>query len=76
MNKYRIPPLPHCNEKHALRGAFFVSGVRGCDEKAAEHRKHTHVGMFLRFSMRGVVGELPDMKNTSRGRVFVSSVRE
>ena len=37
MNQFRILPLLHCNEKHALRGAFFVSSVRGCGEEAAEH---------------------------------------
>jgi len=28
------------------------------------------MGVFSRFGMRGVVRELPDMKNTSWGRVF------
>jgi len=55
-------------------GAFFVPSVRECDEEAAEHQKHTHVGVFSRFGMRGVVGEPPDTKNTSRGVFFVSSM--
>ena len=48
---------------------FFVSSLRGCSEEAAERRKPAHMGMFSRFSIRGVVGEAPETKNTS-SRMF------
>ena len=56
MNKYRIPPLPHHNKKHVLRGVFVM---RGCDEEAGGvwsgscRTQRTHLeGMFVVSSVR------------------------
>jgi len=51
------------NTKNMPLGRVFCVQHKGWGEEAAEHQKHTYVGMFLMF---GVVGEPSDMKNMSR----------